>query len=59
MADNYVKKRQYTGLKETGGQVELTTEPVVESALITAEADDKEARKNGGGAKAESKASTK
>lgn len=49
MADNYVQKRQYTGLKETGGQVELTTEPVDESELIASKTEEKEPRKNGGG----------
>lgn len=58
MVDNYVQKRQYTGLKaNTDGQVELSTEPVDESELVTSKPDEKEPRKNGGGA--EKKTTTK
>lgn len=50
MNDNYVTKKRYTGLTEgAGGQVELTTEEVTEGELVTTKAENKSARKNGGG----------
>lgn len=58
MADNYVVKKKYAGLKADGdGQVSLKTEEVDDEDLIAAEADAKAARKNGGGA--EKKSTTK